>query len=174
MDLFTVTDTVNRAGSAFGLCTALGTGMVLYFKNGHTLQALRPRAVWMPWAGAAVTMVLASAVTGGAVNKAAGALTGSGNRTGQDIGSVALGTNDAAKTPIAVTEVLSYSGSWLALTAVFGLGLSIWFAKGWQPRLLAVSGCVTGATWGIASSVGGWTAKVSIPLVSWLGDSVIG
>ncbi|KJY26430.1 hypothetical protein [Streptomyces sp. NRRL S-495] len=174
MDLFTVTDTVNRAGSAFGFCTAVSTGMVMYFKDGHTIRALKPRTVWLPWSGAAVTMVLASAVTGGAVNKAAAAVTGSGNRTGQDISSFALGKADSAKAPIAVTEVLSYSGSWLALTAVVGLGLSIWYAKGWQPRLLAISGCVTGATWGIASSVGGWTSKVSIPLVSWLGDSVIG
>ncbi|MCX4752911.1 hypothetical protein [Kitasatospora purpeofusca] len=174
MDLFTVTDTVNRAGSAFGFCTALCTGMTIYFKDGHTLRALKPRAVWLPWSGAAVTTILASAVTGGAVNKAAAAVTGSGNRTGQDIGSVALGKADAAKAPVAVTEVLSYSGSWLALAAVIGLGLSIWYAKGWRPRILALSGCITGATWGIASSVGGWTAKVSIPVVSWLGTTVIG
>lgn len=174
MDLFEVTNTVNRAGSAFGFCSAAVTGMAIYYKDGRSLHTLKQRSVWLPWSASAATMILASAVTGGVVNEIAGTFTGTGNLSGAQVGSLGIGQEGTGAVPITATEMLSYSGSWLALTAVTGLGLFIWYAKGWQERVLALSGALTGATWGIASSVGGWTSKVSIPLVSWLGDTVIG
>ncbi|MEU1421491.1 hypothetical protein [Kitasatospora sp. NPDC005751] len=174
MDIIDFTHVVTRAGSAFGFTTMAVTGMTVYYSHGRTLHAVKQRSVWVPWAASAGTMILASSVSGGVVGKVGAGFTGTGDKAGAAVGSVALGQSGAASVDLTATEVLSYSGSWLALTGVIGLGLYVYFAKSWKERALALSGAVTGATWGLASSIGGWAAMVGVPLVSWLGDTVIG
>ncbi|MEU4120549.1 hypothetical protein AB0F71_39425, partial [Kitasatospora sp. NPDC028055] len=117
---------------------------------------------------------LASAVTGGFLGKVSGGFTGSGDLAGQAVGHVALGQDGAGAVDVSASEVLGYSGSWLVLILVVGLGLFLWYAKSWRERALALSGAVTGATWGIASSIGGWAAMAGVPLFTWLGEQVIG
>ncbi|MEU4120559.1 hypothetical protein AB0F71_39475, partial [Kitasatospora sp. NPDC028055] len=89
MNLIDFTHTVTRAGSAFGFATMSITAMVIYFRSGRTFAALKPRSVWLPWAASALTMVLASAVTGGFLGKVSGGFTGSGDLAGQAVGHVA-------------------------------------------------------------------------------------
>ena len=172
--LITFTHTVTRAGAAFGFFVACVTAMSVYYSNGRSLKVLKKRRVWLPWAGAALTMVLASGVEGGFVGRLSGGFTGTGNSLGSATGNAAIGRSGAAAVPLSTGEVLSYSGSWLALILVVGLALFIWFAKGWGERVLALSGCVTGATWGITAAIGGWAAMVGIPLLSWIGGWTIG
>lgn len=174
MDLIDFTHTVTRAGAAFGFSTMATTGMVIYFRSGRTVAALKPRSVWMPWAGSAGTMVLASAVTGGVLGKISGGFTGTGDLAGQTVGHVALGQDGAGAVDVSAGHVLGYSGSWLVLVLVIGEGLFVYYAKSWRERLLALSGAVTGATWGIASSIGGWAAAAGVPLLTWIGEQVIG
>ncbi|MET9618893.1 hypothetical protein [Kitasatospora indigofera] len=174
MNLIDFTHVVTRAGAAFGFATMAITGMVIVFRGGRKFSSLKPRAVWLPWAASALTMVMASAVTGGFIGKLSGGFTGAGNQGGAVVGNAALGQAGAGAVDISVTEVLGYSGSWLVLVMVVGVGLFIWFAKGWGERALSLSGAVTGATWGIASSVGGWAAAIGVPLFTWIGKVVIG
>ncbi len=174
MNLIDFTHVVTRAGSAFGFSTMAVTGMTLYFRRGRTFAALKPRAVWLPWSATAGTMVLASSVTGGFIGQISGGLTATGNKTGATVGQLAVGQDPASAADVSVGQVLSYSGSWLVLVMVVGVGLFIWYAKGWGERILAISGGLTGATWGIASALGGVPAMVGVPLVSWLGSVVIG
>ncbi|MFB7678411.1 hypothetical protein ACFC18_55120 [Streptomyces sp. NPDC056121] len=174
MDLIDFTHVVTRAGAAFGFSTAAVTGMSIYFSRGRSFSALKQRSIWLPWGASAGTMILASAVSGGVIGQISGGFTGTGNRAGGAVGSLALGQEGAGAVSVSATEVLSYSGSWLAGTAVVGLGFYVYFAKGWGERALALSGAVTGATWGLTSALGGWAAMVGVPLVSWLGDTVIG
>ncbi|AUY51263.1 hypothetical protein [Streptomyces sp. CB01881] len=174
MNLIDFTHVVTRAGAAFGFAVMAITAMALYYSNGRTVASLKRRAVWLPWVGPALTMVLASAVTGGVIGKISGGFTGTGNKAGQAVGHVGIGQDGAGAVDVSTGEVLSYSGSWLVLVLVVGVALFIWFAKSWKERALAVSGALTGATWGIASSIGGWAAMVGVPLVSWIGELVIG
>jgi len=174
INLLSFTHVVTRAGAAFGFAVMAITAMVIYFRGGRRVAALKSRRIWLPWAATALTMVLASAVTGGIIGKISGGFTASGNQTGAAVGHVALGQDGDGAVQVSTTQVLSYSGSWLVLVLVVGVCLFIWFAKGWGERVLAVSGGLTGATWGIASSVGGWAAMFGVPFVSWLGKVVIG
>ncbi|MEV6332282.1 hypothetical protein [Streptomyces sp. NPDC051909] len=174
MDLITFTHVVTRAGAAFGFFLMCVTAMAVYYSRGRSLKALKKRRVWLPWAGAALTMVMASAVTGGLLGKISGGFTGTGNAAGATVGNAAIGQAGAGAVPLSTGEVLSYSGSWLALVMVVGLGLFIWFAKGWGERALALSGGITGATWGITAAVGGWASMLGVPLLSWLGEVLIG
>lgn len=174
MDLLTFTHVVTRAGAAMGFSVMVTTAMCVYYSRSRQFSALKQRTIWLPWAGSALTMVLASAITGGFLGKVSGALTGTGNAAGAAVGHAAIGQDGAGAAHITVDRVMSYSGSWLVLLMVVGMVLFLWFAKSWKERALAVSGALTGATWGIASSLGGWAAAVGIPLVSWLGDTVIG
>ncbi|WP_033818579.1 hypothetical protein [Kitasatospora sp. MBT63] len=172
MDFFT--HVVTRAGSAFGFATMMITAMFIYFRAGRQLSALKNRSVWLPWTLTWLTMVLASAVTGGIIGKISGGFTGAGNAAGAGVGHVAVGQDGAGAVHVSAGQVLGYSGSWLVLVLVVGVILFLVFAKGWGERLLALSGGITGATWGIASSIGGWTAMVGVPLFSWIGEKVIG
>ena len=174
MDSITFTHVVTRAGAAFGFSLACVTAMVVYYSKDHSLKALKKRKVWLPWTGGAVTMVMASAVTGGLLGRISGGFTGTGNTLGKGVGNAAIGRSGAAAVPLSTGEVLSYSGSWLALVMVIGLALSIWFAKGWGERALALSGGLTGATWGITAAVGGWVSMLGVPLLSWIGGWTIG
>ncbi|MFE5579863.1 hypothetical protein [Kitasatospora sp. NPDC056531] len=174
MDLIDFTHVVTRAGAAMGFATMAVTGMTLYYSNGRTLAVLKRRTTWLPWAGPAATMVLASSVTGGLVGKISGGFTGTGNKAGQAVGHVGIGQDGAGAVDVSAGEVLGYSGSWIVLVLVVGVGLFIYFAKSWKERALALSGALTGATWGIASSIGGWAAMLGVPLVSWIGEQVIG
>lgn len=174
MNYLDFTHVVTRAGSAFGFAVMAITAMTVYYAGGRTLATLKRRTIWLPWLATALTMVLASAVAGGIIGKISGGFTGSGNKAGAAVGTVAVGQDGAAAVHVSATQALSYSGSWLVLVMVVGVVLFIVFAKGWGERVLAVSGGLTGATWGIASSVGGWAAVVGVPLVSWLGKVVIG
>ncbi|MFE2553617.1 hypothetical protein ACFXGI_34555 [Streptomyces sp. NPDC059355] len=174
MDLITFTHVVTRAGAAFGFSLAVVTAMWVYYSKGRSLKALKKRKVWLPWGGAALTMVMASAVTGGLLGQISGGFTGTGNELGQNIGDVAVGQSGAGAVPLSTGEVLSYSGSWLAFCMIIGLALFIWFAKGWEERGLALSGALTGATWGITAAIGGWASMLGVPLLSWLGEVLIG
>ncbi|KDN84392.1 hypothetical protein [Kitasatospora cheerisanensis] len=174
MTYFELTHAVTRAGAAFGFSVAAVTAMILYFSRGRSLSVLKDRAVWLPWTMCAVTMILASAVTGGFIGQLSGTVTGAGNSAGQQIGHAAVGQDGAGAVKISTGEVLSYPGCWLVLVMIIGVGLFLYHSKGWGERLLGLSGAVTGATWGIASSVGGWAAAVGVPLVSWLAELVIG
>ncbi|MEU8545308.1 hypothetical protein AB0C52_35795 [Streptomyces sp. NPDC048717] len=174
MDAITFTHVVTRAGAAFGFFLMCVSAMWIYYSRGRTLKALKRRAVWLPWGGAALTMVMASAVTGGIVGKISGGFTGTGNTAGQVVGDAAVGQSGAGAMPVSTGEVLSYSGSWLALAMLVGLCLFIWFANGWEERALAISGGLTGATWGITAAIGGWASMLGVPLLSWLGEVLIG
>jgi hypothetical protein len=174
MNLIDFTHVVTRAGAAFGFSVMAITALFIYFRRGRTLAALKTKTVWAPWTGAWITMVLASAVSGGFISKLSAGLTGSGNTAGSVVGNSAVGQDGAGTVTVSAVDVLSYSGSWLVLVLLIGLGFFLWFAKGWGERILALSGAVTGATWGIASSIGGWAAMIGVPLFSWLGKVVIG
>jgi hypothetical protein len=174
MNPITFTHVVTRAGAAFGFCLACVTAMYVYYSNGRSLKALKKRRVWLPWAGAALTMVMASAVTGGLLGRLSGGFTGTGNTLGKGVGNTAIGQSGAGAVGLSTGQVLSYSGSWLALVMVIGLALFIWFAKGWGERSLALSGGLTGATWGITAAIGGWASMLGVPLLSWLGGVLIG
>lgn len=174
MDFIDFTHIVTRAGAAFGFALMAITAMAVYYSRGRTLAALKSRTVWLPWALTWLTMVLASAVAGGFIGKISGGLTGAGNKAGGAVGNAALGQDADGAVKLSATRVLSYSGSWLVLVMVVGVCLFIWFAKGWGERVLALSGGITGATWGITSALGGWAAMVGVPLFSWLGKVVIG
>lgn len=174
MNLIIFTHIVTRAGAAFGFFAMCVTAMYIYYSKGRSLKALKKRRIWLPWSGAALTMVMASAVAGGILGKISGGFTGSGNALGSVTGNAAVGRSGAASVSLSTGQMLSYSGSWLALIMVVGLGLFIWFAKGWEERLLAVSGCLTGATWGITAAIGGWASMLGVPLLSWLGGVLIG
>ncbi|WP_327286670.1 hypothetical protein [Streptomyces sp. NBC_01205] len=174
MDLITFTHVVTRAGAAFGFSLAVVTAMWVYYSKGRSLKALKKRKVWLPWGGAALTMVMASAVTGGLLGQISGGFTGTGNELGQNIGDAAVGQSGAGAVSLSTGQVLSYSGSWLAFCMIIGLALFIWFAKGWEERLLALSGALTGATWGITAAIGGWASMLGVPLLSWLGEVLIG
>ncbi|WKV76608.1 hypothetical protein AW27_034225 (plasmid) [Streptomyces sp. PCS3-D2] len=174
MDLITFTHVVTRAGAAFGFFLMCVTAMSIYYSRGRSLKALKKRKVWLPWGGAALTMVMASAVTGGLLGKISGGFTGTGNELGSTVGDIGVGQSGAGAVPLSTGEVLSYSGSWIALVMVVGLCLFIWFAKGWGERALALSGGLTGATWGITAAVGGWASMLGVPLLSWLGEVLIG
>lgn len=174
MNLLSFTHVVTRAGAAFGFAVMAITAMAIYYSRGRTLASLKTRAVLMPWGLTALTMVLASAVTGGFIGKISGGLTGAGNKGGAVVGNAALGQAADGAVKLRTSEVLSYSGSWLVLVLLVGVVLFVWFAKSWKERLLALSGGLTGATWGITSAVGGWAAMVGVPLFSWLGKTVIG
>ncbi|MEV6682232.1 hypothetical protein AB0N09_36030 [Streptomyces erythrochromogenes] len=174
MDLITFTHVVTRAGAAFGFSLMCVTAMYIFYSRGRTLKALKKRKVWLPWAGAALTMITASAVTGGLLGKISGGFTGTGNKAGQAVGDLAVGQSGAGAVPLSTGEVLSYSGSWIAFVMIIGLGFFIWYAKGWEERMLALSGGITGATWGITVAIGGWASMIFVPLVSWLGDVLIG
>ncbi|MCX4547261.1 hypothetical protein OOK52_42920, partial [Streptomyces sp. NBC_01565] len=162
------------AGAAFGFFLMCVTAMSVYYSKGRSLKALKKRKIWLPWGGAALTMVMASAVTGGLLGKISGGFTGTGNELGATVGNAAVGQSGAGAVPLSTGEVLSYSGSWIALVMVVGLCLFIWFAKGWNERALALSGGLTGATWGITAAVGGWASMIGVPLISWLGEVLIG
>ncbi|MFZ3475197.1 hypothetical protein ACODT3_41230 [Streptomyces sp. 4.24] len=174
MELITFTHVVTRAGAAFGFFLLCVTAMSIYYSRGRSLKALKKRKVWLPWAGSFLTMVIASAVTGGLLGRISGGFTGTGNKAGSVLGNFAVGQAGEGAVPLSVGEVASYSGSWIALIMVVGLGLFIWYAKGWGERALALSGCVTGATWGITVAIGGWASLVFVPLVSWVGEVLIG
>ncbi|MFD4243267.1 hypothetical protein ACFWP3_16950 [Streptomyces sp. NPDC058525] len=174
MDLIETTHVVTRAGAAFGFCLMVVTGAVIFYSNGRTFKALKKRRFWLPWVASFLVMVLASAVVGGIVGNISGAFTGSGNKLGQEIGNAAVGQSGAGAVELSTGEVLGYSGSWIALTLIILLGLFIWFAKGWGERVLAISGALTGSTWGIASSLGGLASMIGVPLMTWVGQGLIG
>lgn len=174
MNFLGFTHVVTRAGSAFGFAIMAITAMFIYFRHGRSLTALKSKSVWLPWAATWLTMVLASAVTGGIIGKISGGFTGAGNAAGAGLGHAAVGQDGQGAVHVSAAQVLSYSGSWLVLVLVVGVAFFLWFAKGWGERILALSGGLTGATWGIASSIGGWTAMVGVPLFSWIGQKVIG
>lgn len=174
MDFIEITHVVTRAGAAFGFCLMVVTGAVIFYSNGRTFKALKKRKFWLPWAASFIVMVLASAVVGGIVGNVAGGFTGTGNKLGQEIGNAAIGQSGAGAVPISTGEVLGYSGSWIAFTLMILLGLFIWFAKSWQERALAISGALTGSTWGIASSIGGLASMIGVPLMTWIGEAMIG
>lgn len=174
MDLIETTHVVTRAGAAFGFCLMVVTGAVVFYSNGRTFKALKKRRFWLPWAASFLVMVLASAVVGGIVGNISGTFTGTGNKLGQEIGNAAVGQSGAGAVPLSTGEVLGYSGSWIALTMMILLGLFIWFAKGWSERALAISGALTGSTWGIASSLGGVASMIGVPLMTWIGEGMIG
>jgi hypothetical protein len=174
MDFLTATHVVTRAGAAFGFSLMVITGMVLYFSRGRTFSALKSKQVLLPWGLTALTMVLASAVTGGLIGQIAGSFTSTGNTAGAQTGHLMVGQDGQGAVHVSVTQVLSYSGSWLVFVMLVGVVLFLWFAKDWRERALAVSGALTGATWGLASSIGGWAAAVGVPLVSWIAEKVIG
>ncbi|MFD9621879.1 hypothetical protein ACFWB2_32025 [Streptomyces virginiae] len=174
MDLIETTHVVTRAGAAFGFCLMVVTGAVIFYANGRTFKALKKRRFWLPWTSSFLVMVLASAVVGGIVGNISGAFTGSGNKLGQEIGNAAVGQSGAGAVELSTGEVLGYSGSWIALTLMILLGLFIWFAKGWGERTLAISGALTGSTWGIASSLGGIASMIGVPLMTWIGEGMIG
>ncbi|MCX5207708.1 hypothetical protein OG897_40715 [Streptomyces sp. NBC_00237] len=174
MDLITITHIVTRAGAAFGFTVMAGTAMWVYFSKGRSFKALKRKKVLVPWAGSAVTLILASAVTGGLVGKISGSFTGTGNAVGAQVGNVAVGQSGAGAMPLSTGEVLGYSGSWIAFCLLLGFVLYLIFAKNWEERLFAISGGLTGATWGITVAVGGWVSALGVPLVSWLGEVLIG
>ncbi|MFI5638320.1 hypothetical protein ACIA8H_12985 [Streptomyces goshikiensis] len=174
MDSIETTHVVTRAGAAFGFCLMVVTGAVIFYSNGRTFKALKKRRVWLPWASSFLIMVLASAVVGGIIGNVSGGFTGTGNKLGQEIGDVAIGQSGAGAVELSTGEVLGYSGSWIALTLVILLGLYVWFAKGWGERSLALSGALTGSTWGIASSLGGIASMIGVPLTTWIGEGLIG
>ncbi|MCX5079379.1 hypothetical protein OHA84_38700 [Streptomyces sp. NBC_00513] len=174
MDLITFTHVVTRAGSAFGFFLLCVTAMSVFYSQGRKLKALKKRRIWLPWSGSFLTMVLASAVTAGLLGRISAGFTGTGNAMGRTVGDAAIGQAGAGAVPLSTGEVLTYSGSWIALILVVGLGLFVYFAKGWGERALALSGAVTGATWGITVAVGGWASMVLVPLVSWAGEVLIG
>ncbi len=174
LQLIGFTHVVTRAGSAFGFSVAVVTFMAIYFAGGRTREALKDKTVWRPWLMCALTMVLASAVTGGYIGGLAAAVTGTGNSMGQAIGHEAVGQDGAGAVKVSIPHTLSYPGSWLVLVMVIGVGMFLYHAKGWRERLLGASGALTGATWGIAGGLGGLPAAVGVPLVSWIADLVIG
>ncbi|MFJ8213225.1 hypothetical protein [Streptomyces sp. NPDC096033] len=174
MDLIETTHVVTRAGAAFGFSLMVVTGAVIFYSNGRTFKALKKRRVWLPWAASFVTMVLSSAVVGGIIGNVSGAFTGTGNKLGAEIGDAAIGQSGAGAVKLSTGEVLGYSGSWIALVLVILLGLFIWHAEGWGERSLAISGALTGSTWGIASSIGGLASMIGVPLMTWVGEGMIG
>lgn len=174
MEFIEITHTVTRAGAAFGFCLMVVTGAVIFYSNGRTFKALKKKKFVLPWASAFLVMVLASAVVGGIIGNVSGAFTGTGNKAGEAIGNAAVGQAGAGAVPLSTGEVLGYSGSWIALTLMILLGLFIWFAKGWGERVLAISGALTGSTWGIASSIGGLASMIGVPLMTWIGEGMIG
>lgn len=174
MDFVEVTHVVTRAGAAFGFCLMVITGAVIFYTQGRTFKALKKRQFWLPWAASFVVMVLASAVVGGIVGNIAGGFTGTGNKLGHEIGNAAVGQAGAGAVPLSTGEVLGYSGSWIAFTLMILLSLFIWFAKSWTERSLAISGALTGSTWGIASSIGGLASMLGVPLMTWIGEAMIG
>lgn len=169
-----MTHVVTRAGAAFGFCLMVVTGALIFYRNGRTVKALKKRKVWLPWVASFLVMVLSSAVVGGIVGNVAGGFTGTGNKLGETIGNAAIGQSGQGAVPISTGEVLGYSGSWIALTMVILLALFIWYAKGWGERSLALSGALTGSTWGIASSLGGLASMIGVPLMTWIGEGMIG
>lgn len=173
-NLESFTHIVTRAGSAFGFSLMIGTAMVIRWKRGHSLAALRSRDVWLPWALSWLTMIIASRVTGGVIGGIGATFTGGGNQIGEAVGNAAIGQSATGAVEIPITEVMSYGGSWLALLMVFGVAGGIWFAKTWTHRAISLSGAITGATWGISSSLGGWAAMAFVPLASWIMDMVTG
>lgn len=174
MNLIEFTHAVTRAGAGFGFFLLIVTAAAVFYSNGRTIKALKKRKVWLPWVASFAVMVLASAVTGGFIGKMSAGFTGTGNKLGAEVGSHAIGQEGAGAVEVHVTEVLSYSGSWIALCAVVVWALFLWYAKGWGERALALSGALSGATWGIATSLGGAAAMIGVPLVSWIGEQVIG
>ncbi|MET9730631.1 hypothetical protein ABZZ79_08210 [Streptomyces sp. NPDC006458] len=174
MDLIETTPVVTRAGAAFGFCLMVVTGAVIFYSNGRTFKALKKRKFWMPWAASFLVMVLSSAVVGGIIGNISGAFTGTGNKLGREIGNAAVGQSGEGAVKLSTGEVLGYSGSWIALTLMVLLVLYVWFAKGWQERALAISGALTGSTWGIASSLGGIASMIGVPLMTWIGEGMIG
>ncbi|MCX5211466.1 hypothetical protein OG689_19595 [Kitasatospora sp. NBC_00240] len=174
MNPIEITHAVSRAGAAFGFAVMAITGMAIYYSRGRSFTALKSKSVWLPWSLTAVTMVLASAVTGGFISSLSGSLTGTGNKGGAVVGHAALGQDADGAVKVSAARVLSYSGSWIVLVLLVAVILFIWFAKSWKERALAVSGALTGATWGITSALGGWAAMIGVPLVSWIGKVVIG
>ncbi|MFB6518729.1 hypothetical protein [Streptomyces sp. NPDC056401] len=174
MDLVETTHVVTRAGAAFGFCLMVITGAVIFYGNGRTFKALKKRRFWLPWTASFLIMVLASAVVGGILGNVSGYFTGTGNKLGEQIGNAAVGQSGAGAVELSTGEVLGYSGSWIALTLVILLALYVWFAKGWGERTLALSGALTGSTWGIASSLGGLASMIGVPLMTWIGQGMIG
>ncbi|MFD3518490.1 hypothetical protein [Streptomyces sp. NPDC058657] len=174
MDWPTFTHVVTRAGAAFGFTLMVATASWVFFSKGRKFKALKKKTVLVPWLGSAVTMILASAVTGGLVGRISGGFTGVGNAAGRGVGDVAVGQAGAGAVPLSTGEVLSYSGSWIAFCLVIAYSLYLWFAKNWEERAMALSGGLTGATWGITVAVGGWVSALGVPLVSWLGEVLIG
>jgi hypothetical protein len=174
MDLITITHVVTRAGAAFGFTLMAATAMWVFFKNKRKFAALKRKKFLVPWAGSFATMVLASAVTGGLVGKISGGMTGAGNQMGKEVGGIAVGQAGAGAVPLSTGEVLGYSGSWIAFCLVLGLVLFLIFAKNWEERCYALSGGLTGATWGITVAIGGWLSALGVPLFTWLGEVLIG
>ncbi|MFE2305010.1 hypothetical protein [Streptomyces sp. NPDC059411] len=174
MNLIETTHIVTRAGAAFGFCLMVVTGAVIFYSQGRTFKALKKKKFLLPWAASFLVMVLASAVVGGILGNVSGYFTGTGNKLGEKVGDAALGQSGEGAVPLSTGEVLGYSGSWIALTLVILLALYVWFAKGWQERSLALSGALTGSTWGIASSLGGLASMIGVPLMTWIGSGMIG
>lgn len=171
--LLTFTNVVNRAGSAMGLAATAVPVLFIRAKT-KSWSTFKQRSIWQPWAFSFIALVLAAAVSGGMIKKLSNGLTGAGNVAGQKVGDVAIGQADAGAVPIGFTQVLGYGGGWIVLITLAGLGFFIWFADNWGVRALYTAGAVTGSTWGITSALGGWAAMVFVPLVDWLGDTVIG
>ncbi len=174
MDFIQFSAVVTRAGAGFGFFLTVVTAAAIFYGNGRTVKALKKRRFWLPWVSSFLVMVLAAGVTGGILKQIRTGFTGTGNLLGSTVGAAGIGTSGQATVEINVTEVLSYSGAWIALAVVVVWCLFLWFAKGWGERALALSGALSGATWGIATSLGGVAAMIGIPLVSWLGEQVIG
>ncbi|MFF2191718.1 hypothetical protein [Streptomyces sp. NPDC058157] len=174
MDLIEFTHAVTRAGAGFGFFLVVVTAAAVFYSQGRTFKALKKKRFVLPWVSSFAVMVLASAVSGGYLGKVSAGFTGTSNRVGSEVGNTAIGQSGEGAVEIHVTEVLSYSGSWIALCAIVVWLLFLWFAKGWGERALALSGALSGASWGIATSLGGVAAMIGVPLVSWLGEQVIG
>jgi hypothetical protein len=173
MDLIEFTTVVNRAGSGFGVAASAIPALFIRSKT-KSWHTLKQRSIWQPWIASFVTMVLAAAVSGGLIKKLSNGFTGSGNAIGQVVGNAAIGQAGDGAQPVAFTQLLSYGGGWIVLIALAGIAFFIWFADGWGTRALYLAGALTGSTWGITSTIGGWTAMVGVPLVSWLSEMVIG
>ncbi|MGW4805844.1 hypothetical protein [Kitasatospora sp. NPDC004272] len=167
-----LTHTVTLAGSGFGFLLTVCTFGWFYFKGNRKMAALKKKALWVPFGTGLLVAVLASACAGGLLGKVSGFLTGTGNQGGALVSKGMVGGDGSAAA--SQHQLLTYSGSWIALAILVLAAFFLYFAKKLGEKVLLAIGAVVGATWGLAMALGGLASWTAIPVANWAGSILIG